>query len=185
MGIIENDNFGLMEKAKKMINEEWFWGYISALAETYYFVPSYLLSRSINVLFPLIIVCYLAITDSWSQIDLFQYVMLGIYVFLFLIWSIFAWLALKRSFWIFHLSLGGGFRVNKLNKSQYNGSILMMQCLYDEILSVPKRKKVVIDMLGAHIGSVVMSFLSNSIEIKSIQQLRALRLARKNKMKQK
>lgn len=181
--IVNKNDIGCMKKTFRSVTHSSFWGYLAALAETYYFVPCYLLSRCVNILFPVIIISYLAITDNWSQIDLFQYVMLGIYWFLFLIWCLFAYMALKRSFWIFHLSLGNGFRVNKSGKRRYNGSLMMMQSLYDEIKEVPKRRKVVLDILGAHIGSVVLSFLSDSVEIKTYEQLRQLRRMRKQRLK--
>ena len=43
---------------------------------------------SINVA-ELIIICWLYATDRWDEIDLFQYVMLGVFVFLVFLWSIF------------------------------------------------------------------------------------------------
>ena len=115
-----NNNDSKIVKIYKIVKNFWFWAYISVFCNTFYFFPFYLLSRSVNILLPVIVMCYLAITGYWDQIDLFQYVMLGIYVSLTGIWSIFAWFALNRSFWIFHLSLDTGFGVRK-----WSGSVSM------------------------------------------------------------
>eukprot|EP00488_Nonionellina_sp_1-RS-2012_P000693 TRINITY_DN11900_c0_g1_i1.p1 TRINITY_DN11900_c0_g1~~TRINITY_DN11900_c0_g1_i1.p1 ORF type:complete len:122 (+),score=21.39 TRINITY_DN11900_c0_g1_i1:141-506(+) len=110
---------------------------------TFYFFPLYLLSRSINVLFPMIIIVYLTFMNYWNRVDLFQYAMLGIYLCLTMIWCIFASFALRRSYWIYNLSLFHGFTVNKSRRGSSNKCVMdIVKSVYNEILSIPKKKEV-------------------------------------------
>jgi len=58
---------------------------------------------------------------------------------------------------------------------------MIIESFYDELTEIPKRKEAVLDALGPHIGAVVTSYISDSIEIKQMQQLRRLRNARRQR----
>eukprot|EP01083_Nonionella_stella_P038748 105343_1 len=147
-----------------------FWGNVSILCNTFYFFPLYLLSRGINILFPVMIVLYLSLTGYWSHVDLFQYCMLGIYLGLILIWLVVATFALRRSYWIYHLSLFSGFTVIKSNYLNSNQRVMKtIQAIYNEILCIPKRKEIVLIKMGPHIGHIILSYLPNTPNIDHIQ----------------
>ena len=65
--------------------------------------PIYAISRIINIFFPLIIVIYVYINNSWNKIDLFQWSMLVIYASFTIIVFILFIIVGKDQYYIFHI----------------------------------------------------------------------------------
>ena len=128
----------------------------------------YLLSRAINVLFPLIILVYCWAGDYWHDVDVFQWSMLGIYSVLCAVWVVFGCVALRRARWIYYLSLFGGYSVNDAEGFRDGMNMKVAKGVYNELLSIPKRKELLIERFGQHIGTLIVLYLPNEPQIEAI-----------------
>ena len=80
---------------------------------TFIFMPLYLFSKLVNILFPILCLLYAFVLNenAWHNIDIFQWIMLIIYLVLFFLWVIFFSIAFKEEFLMLHM-FGTGYSLS-------------------------------------------------------------------------
>ena len=137
---------------------------------TWLFGPIYILSRIFTTLFPVWIVLYLYANDVfvWSaffgssdavQIDLLQVIMLTVYLLLLAVLLLISILNLREQYLLFHFlgscsNLGSVSRVEDAKRW-----IKAISNHYYGVITVPIRRALVLDVFGADIGPIIISYL--------------------------
>ena len=121
-------------------------------------IPLYVLSRFLNVLFPIIIILWIYIGNLWDTIDLYQYFMLAAFTFLLCIVSIIGayvfwlhsnvWYIIpKHSLIYINDQLTADTRLKKIK--QY----------YLECKSIKPREIAIYQQFGNDIGRIILQYL--------------------------
>eukprot|EP01083_Nonionella_stella_P093035 260585_1 len=141
------------------------YGFIAIFLAIMHFIlgPMYLVSRVMNFIFPFWIILYLYFVydvNIWNSpsVDLFQVVMMSIYLCLICIVSV-----------LFHVNAVEQYLMAHILPSQYtrftmqtrltDGMIKQITNYYYGIVVIPIRKAIVIEKFGSDLGPIILSFL--------------------------
>ena len=139
---------------------------IGWFATVFIFFPILLLSKVLQVLFPWIIVGYLAYFNLLftNQINQFQMVMLGIYIFLQLLLFTLGIHVFRIHWWIWHIHPGR----TSVYWYQVSEPRLMeeVHAFYDEMCWYPVITEMMLNHFGDDIGAIIMDYCQ-SFELES------------------
>ena len=138
--------------------------YMAFLSIFFIFGPILMISKVVQIIYPWIIVGYLVYNDLLftNEIDLFQLVMLGVYVILQLILFVLGWKVMRIHWWLWHIEPGQiSVYWSHLDKTKM---ISHTNKFYDDICWYPQVERIVLRMMGKDIGALVMDYC-RSIQI--------------------
>ena len=135
-----------------------FFLFIAFSAFIFWFIPVLLLSKLLQIAYPWIIVGYLAYHRLLfsDEIDLFQLVMLAIYIGLQLMVIFLGIHVMRIHWWLWHIEPGCSYTwwsgiTNSALKNKMNG-------WYEQVCWYPQAEKIVLRVMGHDIGSIVMEY---------------------------
>lgn len=124
--------------------------------------PVFLLSKFLQILFPYIIVGFFIYWNKWDEIDLFQLVMLCIYIALQILVFILSILVWRVQRWLWHIE--PGVQNIYLNCQAHVDLDKNIKEWYFSKASLPIVEKYVMELFGPDIGKIVMDYV-HSIDI--------------------
>ena len=123
--------------------------------------PIYVIGKLVQIFYPWIILSYLIYYDLFQVIDLFQLVMLSVYIGLQLILLLIGIRVCRINWWIWHIMPGE----NKihLRRDIFNNidvNVLLIKCRdwYNETFMIPIVYDIVVEKFGTDIGNVIMDY---------------------------
>ena len=142
----------------------YFWMFIGYIMMIFIFAPILFLSKILQVLFPWIIFGYLVYNNLLfsNQIELFQLMMLAVYIGLQLILLVLGIKVLRIHWWLWHIFPGD------TEMDLRNISVLHLERevseYYDNVCWYPQVEKIVLNVFGNDIGPIIMDYCK-SIEM--------------------
>ena len=129
------------------------------ISMVFVFVPIWLLSKIVQILFPWIIVGYLVFSGLLisGEIDSFQIVMLGIYIGLQLLVIMLTIKVGRIHYILYHLNPPGSVNLNV----QTELLISRTNEYYDEICWYPPTEKILINVYGGDIAAIIIDYCRN------------------------
>merc|ERR1712032_54401 len=137
-----------------------------ALIFAYTALPIYLLSRIVTVAYPYWIVGYLTHRGLWSELQLFEMVMLGSMIGLHLLILLLGLPMFRSYHWLWHIIPGT--EIDSTNwspsaeGSDWHRDIQQFwnrtYSFYDSVQWMPVVSDIVIDAMGADIGPIIMMY---------------------------
>ena len=121
-----------------------------------FFLPIYLLTRVVSVFYPYFIVGYLTYNELWSEMNLFEVVMLGTYIGLQLLILILGIFVGRTHLWLWHVLPG---EQRQTFSEDLNPMLQRVYAFYDEVQWAPIVKQIVIRRLGPDIGLIVWDYV--------------------------
>ena len=122
-------------------------------------LPLYLVSRMINLVFPIVIFFYVYSMDIWSDISLLQYVFSCIYFVLLLLVFVVSYFALQQLYYIWHL-LPGIEPVKCMGEADVN----IVEDYYHELVDIPQREEMLNQIFGKDIAVIVCLYLPHCLD---------------------
>ena len=134
---------------------------------TFFFGPFYSISRVVHLLFPWFIVLYLYLEYDvviWTSphIDIFQVVMITIYLVLCLVLSVLLYLNAKEQYLLFHI-LPFIKELDEMgtDENTIDKHLKDITNHYFGMTVIPIRRAIVIDCMGPDLGPIIVSYLPN------------------------
>ena len=137
----------------------------------YFFIPIYLIGRLLTVVFPYYLVWYVWYYQLVFKLQLFELIMVGVYILLQIITFIFAFFVFRTHFWLWHILPGQLKNVHtitwKHDSNDKNKFFQNVYKYYDEIQWLPYARKIVVDKFGQDIGGIIVDYLKAMNEMKT------------------
>jgi hypothetical protein len=121
-------------------------------------IPLYVCSRLFNLFFPLIIIIYLWHFDLWTSIDMFQYSMLIVYSGFFLVLCLLGIYVIELHHAMMFIAPGRS--CASVNKKKHFRIMSGLNEYYYECASFKEQKRVLQNIFGKDIASLVISYLT-------------------------
>eukprot|EP01084_Bolivina_argentea_P091792 165212_1 len=150
---------------------------------TWFFGPIYLFSRIITMLFPIFIVmiCYANDIFIWSvfminndnmiNIDMFQVIMITVYLFLFIILMVILVLNISEQFLMYHMLGSRSNLKNITNIMTAKKWIKNIRNHYYGVITVPIRRAIVLDVFGNDLGPIILMYLPADDHYEGIEEV--------------
>ena len=135
--------------------------YLAILSVLAVFGPILLISKLLQIAYPWIIIGYLAYNDILfsNEIDLFQLVMLAIYIGLQIIVCLLGIKVFRIHHWLWHINCGHNYsNWSNIDANRFNKE---MHKFYDNVCWYPQAEKIVLRVMGNDIGPIVMEYCRN------------------------
>ena len=163
-------------------DKEYIFYLITVGAVTWILGPIHLLSRMWTLFYPVWIIFYLYLkydVNIWTtdKIDLFQVVMITIYIGLCsIIWVLF-YFNLREQYVMHHLLPSKRFLLNngKLTEQDSEELLKKITSHYYGIIVIPIRRAMVIEHFGPDLGPIILSYLPNKDEFESNENVKIVK----------
>ena len=130
----------------------------------YVFLPIYLLSRIVTVFYPYFIVGYLSYHGLWTEVGLFELVMLGSYIGLQALMLVLGVSVFRIHLWLWHIVPGEYNQSESWTSGQM--SFLKRMCsFYDSALWFPLTRQILVDDFGTDIGHIIMDYMKEMDDV--------------------
>lgn len=121
-------------------------------------MPIYMVSRVVTIAYPYWIAIYLTRHGLWSEMQLFELVMLGSYIGLQIVIFVLGIFVYRMHKWLWHVA-PGTMRWNMQWTDDTNAFLHRMYAFYDAVQWLPVVRTIVLRSFGPDIGPIVMIYV--------------------------